>query len=383
MAAKKNAPTGIWLAASELLGRPVSTSEPYPCICGAKLANGRVARPVRKADDGTWRGDCSAANHTGASVTPPPAPEMAADDFAKLLASVAASERIDPTKPMCPACGLQTSPCQCGTQEPMTFEPEPDSEDLATAVKRICRSYSESSARSQQVMIGLSEIGDPCDRAVAYKLFEMPAVNTSRDSHLADVGTAWHVWLAGAYEAENQRLGRVRYLIEERVFLTDGYSGTCDLFDVDTGRVCDHKLLGVTSLQAIRNGDIPEKYRVQLHSYGYGHARAGRNVREVALICYPRSDNLGGDFSGKGLHVHVEPYDERIALQGLDRLGRLSALLHQLDPEQNPDRWSLIPATPSKGCRHCPSFRPSGGPADASGCPGAPVDVPTTMPGIL
>jgi hypothetical protein len=366
MTAKKNPPTGIWLAASELLGRPVPTSEPYPCLCGVKLANGRVARPVRKADDGTWRGDCSAANHTGAQATPPPKPEMGADDFAKLLATLTTG-----------------TPAPEPEQEPMTFEPEPDGEDLATAVKRICRTYSESSARSKQAMIGLSEIGEPCDRAVAWKLFQQPAVNIGRDKHLADVGTAWHTWLAGAYEAENRRLGRTRYLIEERVFLTDGYSGTCDLFDVDTGRVCDHKLLGVTSLAAIRSGDIPEKYRVQLHSYGYGHARAGRNVREVALLCYPRSDNLGGDFSGKGLFVHVEPYDERIALQGLDRLGRLSALLHQLDPEANPDRWSLIPATPGKFCRYCPSFRPDGGPADASGCPGAPVDVPTTMPGIL
>jgi hypothetical protein len=258
----------------------------------------------------------------------------------------------------------------------------PPVEDLATEVKRICRTYSESSARSQQKMIGLSEIGDPCDRAIAYRLMQMPPVNTGRDNHLADVGTAWHTWAAEAFAAENQRIGRTRYVIEERVYLTDGYSGTADLFDVDTGTVLDHKLLGITSLRKIRGGQIPDKYRVQLHSYGLGHARAGRQVQQVALVCYPRSDNLGGDFGGLGLHIHAEPYDEQIARRGLDRLSRLSTLLYQLNPERHPDRWSLIQATPSDDCRWCPFLRPGNGPADDAGCPGQPADIPKTMPGI-
>lgn len=372
---------GHWLLAEKLLGRPVPMSEPYPCL---------------RREVGYRHCGCDNCNRKPAAA----AAGLPEDEFAKLLASVTGPQPTepveqvapnssppappyDPTVPTCPRCGNSTvdrfdegrdvcGPCR-----------EYVTEDVATAVKRICRTHSESSARSQQKQIGLSEIGDPCDRAVAYRLFETPAVNTERDNHLADVGTAWHTWVAAAFEAENQRLGRRRYVIEERVYLTDGYSGTADLFDIDTGSVLDHKLLGITSLRKIRQGDIPDKYRVQLHSYGYGHARAGREVREVALVCYPRSDNLNGDFGGLGLHIHTEAYDEQIALQGLDRLGELSALLHQLDPEQHPDRWSLIPATSGESCRYCPFFRPQGGPADASGCPGVPVDVPSTMPGVI
>jgi hypothetical protein len=259
----------------------------------------------------------------------------------------------------------------------------PEPEELTAAIMRICGTHSRGTARSQQRQIGLSEIGHLCDRSVAYRLFEHPQVNTDRDNHLADVGTAWHAWLADAFAAENRRLGRDRWLIEQRVWLTDGYSGTCDLYDVDTARVVDHKLLGIGSLRKIRDGEIPAHYRQQIHSYGYGHTRAGRPVREVALACYPRSDNLGGNFGGGGLHIHTEPYSEGVALAGLDRLGRLSALGYQLDPEQHPDRWALIAATPGEHCSYCPFFRSNGGPADASGCPGQPVAAPTSMPGIL
>lgn len=265
-------------------------------------------------------------------------------------------------------------------------EPQDDvplGESTAAMIQRVVRTAETGSARSQQRVIGLSEIGDPCDRAVAYRLFETEPVNTGRDNWLATLGTAGHAWLADAFEAENRRLGRERYVVEQRVWLTDGYSGTCDLFDSDTGTVLDHKVLGVTSLRKIRAGEIPPKYRLQIHAYGYGHARAGREVREVALVCYPRSDNLAGDFGGQGLHVWSEPYSEQVALEGLDRLSNLTVLAGQLDVETHPERWALIPATPGSDCRYCPFFRPDGGPADAIGCPGAPVTVPTSMPGIV
>jgi len=366
-----------WLLASKLLGRDVPTSEPYPCL---------------REETGYRNCACDGCNPR--PVTPPAEGGLPDEEFAKLLAAVASPPCDGPIWFGTPCDDSRVQPAKSGNpaQAPINLcdrhvseyrnAVKHEDEDLVDAVRRICRAYSDSFARAQQKQIGLSEIGDPCDRAVAYRLFEMPAVNVERDRHLADVGTAWHSWVAEAFAAENRRLGRERYLIEQRVWLTDGYSGTCDLYDTDTARVIDHKLLGVTSMRKIRNGDIPEKYRVQLHSYGLGHVRAGRPVREVALVCFPRSDNLGGDFGGLGLYVHAEPYDERIALNGLDRLGRLSALLHQLDPEQHPDRWALIPATPGGDCRWCPFFRP-GGPADATGCPGQPVSVPTSMPGIV
>lgn len=251
-----------------------------------------------------------------------------------------------------------------------TTTPHAPAEDTHAMIRRVVRQAETGAARSQQRRIGLSEIGDPCDRAVAYRLLETEPVDTGRDSWLATVGTAVHAWLADAFEAENKRLGRRRYVVEERVHLTDGYSGTCDLYDTDTATVIDHKVLGVTSLRKIRDGQIPPKYQTQIHAYGYGHTRAGREVRQVTLACYPRSDNLAGEFGGAGLHLWSQPYDEQVALAGLDRLSQLSALLHQLDPETDPTRWALIPATVGEDCRYCPFRRP--GQPDQTGCPGDP-----------
>lgn len=319
-------------------------------------------------------------------------------DFAALLAAVLGGSASAPPAPAgpepanCTVCGTVLDPVLiqqgdtthpgCDPEPATTPDAAPADEGTVAMIRRVCGAHSSSSARSQQKVIGLSEIGDPCDRAVAYRLLCIEPVNVGRDNHLADVGTAWHAWVAEAFEAENRRLGRQRYIIEQRVFLTDGYSGTADLFDVDTGTVIDHKLLGVTSLRKIRNGDIPPKYRTQLHAYGYGHTRAGRQVNTVALACYPRSDNLAGDFGGQGLHIWTESYSEQIALSGIDRLSRLVETATRLDVESHPERWALIPATPSDDCRYCPYFRPGHGPAGADGCPGAPASMPTSMPGI-
>lgn len=41
----RTAPSGLWLAASALLGRPVSVDEPYPHVCGWMYPGGeRITR---------------------------------------------------------------------------------------------------------------------------------------------------------------------------------------------------------------------------------------------------------------------------------------------------------------------------------------------------
>lgn len=243
-------------------------------------------------------------------------------------------------------------------------------------IRRVVRAAEKATPRSLQATIGLSEIGAECDRQLAYKLAGVEGRDSGRDNWLATVGTAVHAWLADAFTAENERLGRERFLVERRVWLTGELSGTCDLFDTDTGSVVDHKVLGVTSLRAIRNGVIPPKYRVQLHSYGRGWVHAGQQVRRVVLACYPRSDNLQGDFSGKGLYAFTEPYEQCIADLAVERVEQL-----RLTVEAGVG-WERIHATPGVDCRYCPFFNPGGGPADDTGCPGTPVVMPTSMPGI-
>lgn len=255
---------------------------------------------------------------------------------------------------------------------------------LDETIRRIVRTASDGSARSQQRRIGPSEIGQECDRFIGYKLMSADPTNTGRDAWLANLGTAMHAWLEAAFTADNAAtLGR--WLIEERVWLNGSLSGSCDLFDTWTGTVIDHKLLGTTSQKKIRKDGPPPKYRVQLHLYGYGHARAGRDVRTVALACYPRNDSLTGEFGGNKLLIWSEPYDEQIAVDALTRIASITETAAVLDVEQHPDRWALIPATPGEDCKYCPFFNPTATAASDTGCPGpttTPPTLPTHIPGL-
>jgi len=232
-------------------------------------------------------------------------------------------------------------------------------------LQQIVRRAAEASPRNQQVAVGPSEMGDECDRRLAYRALDVKGPNTSGDPWPSIVGVAVHGWLADAFTLENQRLGRVRYLIEQRVFMTDGISGTCDLFDVDQAEVIDHKILGTTSMKKIKSGDIAARYQVQLQLYGFGLRRAGRRVERVSLACYPRGGFLDG------LYVWSTDYDEATALAALARFSNISAaaLVLNLD-DPSTSFWGMIPAQPTpERCAWCPYWRP-GRPADFTGCPG-------------
>lgn len=255
-------------------------------------------------------------------------------------------------------------------------------EPLDTTIKRVVAAADANSERSQQTAIGFSELGNPCDRFLAHKAIGTTPANTDQDNWLAIVGTAVHAWLEKAYAADNERLGRTRWVIEETVYALPNLYGHGDLFDVDLGAVIDHKILGVTKLRKIKKGEISLEYRVQMHLYGYGHKQAGREVREVILAVYPRNDSLRGQYGGNGLLLHREPYDEQIALDAVARWLRVVEYAMTLEVDRHPDRWPLIPATPGDNCKYCPFLRP-GRPADDTGCPGQPVEIPTTMPGLI
>jgi hypothetical protein len=207
-------------------------------------------------------------------------------------------------------------------------------------------------------------MGQPCARRVAYEAFGTEPVNTHTDPWPAIVGTAVHSWLAEAFRADNARLGRVRWLVEQRVRLTDGIGGTADLYDLDTATVIDHKVLGTTTMRALRADGPSTVYRTQLHLYGYGYRRAGARVDQVAIAAYPRSGWLDG------LHVWSEPFDPAVAEAAMDRQSGLVALGSVLDVDTYPQRWALLPATSGPDCTWCPFWRGGDAPADGAGCPG-------------
>lgn len=216
--------------------------------------------------------------------------------------------------------------------------------------------------RSQQAAPGPSELGTPCGRRLAYKILDWPQPNDAQDRWLSTIGTAVHTWQAEAFEARNRRLGRQRFLIEQRVHLPEGISGSCDLYDTDTDGVIDWKVTSPDKIKRYARNGPGEQYRTQAHLYGLGWLLAGRQPRYVAVVFLPRSGLLSG------MHIWTEPFTPQVAVDTIGRYRATVLALAHLDPERNPGRWAMFP-TADAYCTWCPYFLP--GSTDlSSGCPG-------------
>ena len=224
------------------------------------------------------------------------------------------------------------------------------------------------SPRSKQQAIGPSELGDPCDRRLAYRIAGAKTINLSTDPWPAIVGTSIHSWLEKAINRYQSSVEDLGYLTELRVYPDPMVKGHSDVFNVLTGTVVDHKTTGADGMRKVKKGIIPEGYRIQIQIYGLGHRRAGREVNDVALIFYPRSGWLDDAY------VWVEPYDEQVALKALARMHRLAEELIDMDIEGNPHRYQNIEAAPGDSCVWCPFYNRNlidiDTPASEKGCPG-------------
>lgn len=243
----------------------------------------------------------------------------------------------------------------------------------ADSIAALIRRTADAAPRSQQVTLGPSEAGEPCPRKLAYKLLDWPKAGRDFDPWAAVQGVAVHAWLADAFRAENERLGRDRYLIEQpvqpigdadlaRFGIPGNLAGSCDLFDRDTGTVTDWKLTSPERLRTYAASGPGPKYQAQAHLYGRGLANAGEHVTTVSIVFLPRATTL------PGLRIWSEPYDPAAAEAALSRLAAIRDTLTALDPEQHPGRWGFFPTAPGS-CRFCPWLKP-GSRYLATGCPG-------------
>ena len=244
----------------------------------------------------------------------------------------------------------------------MFTAPGDDAQALSENIKKVIEFRNSNTARSRQKAIGVSEVGDPCPRKLAYKILDWEQTNKSTDSWMAIQGTAVHDWLAKAFEKWNQG-ENPRFLIEYRVQITNELAGTCDLFDIIDGVIIDHKCVGTTSLKSRKSGGATDQQIIQVNLYGYGLEQEGYKVNKVALAYYP----LGGRLDG--MHLELQDYNQQIALDAIKRFEGIKQLVWQLDPEANPQHWELIPAVSGYGCIYCPFYLP--GSTDLTkGCPG-------------
>ena len=233
---------------------------------------------------------------------------------------------------------------------------------LATDVIATVKAAAKRAPRSRQVTVGPSELGTPCIRRLAYKLLDWPQANADTDPWTSVLGTATHSWMADAFAEENRQIGQQRYLIEHRIHLPLRISGSCDLYDRDTGQVIDWKITSLANIVKYRKNGPGQQYRTQAHLYALGMQLAGEKPRDVAICFLPRGGRIDG------LHIWSEPYQPAIAVSAIKRYEATVLALAYLDPEDHPDRWGLFP-TGDAYCLYCPYHLPGSTDLPA-GCPG-------------
>jgi len=229
--------------------------------------------------------------------------------------------------------------------------------NLADELRTVIGKAALNAPRSRQSAIGLSEVGEPCLRKLAYKILDFDKTNRSSDPWPSIQGTAIHSWLAEQFSQDPN------YLVETPVTAAEGLEGTSDLFDIAQGMVIDHKCVGATSMSNAKKKGMTEQQRVQINLYGLGFEKAGHEVHKVALAFYP----LGGRLDG--MHTIVEAYNRKIATDAIARYENLQALVWQLDPKRTPAVWDLLPMTISYLCTYCPYLLPKSRNL-SKGCPG-------------
>jgi len=255
-----------------------------------------------------------------------------------------------------------------GDPEFAQLGPDPAAMALKQELSEIILWNEQSSPRSLQKSLGPSELGDPCDRRIAYKIAGAVPVNIWADPWPAIVGTAIHDWLEKAINLYQDRVGDRGWLTELRVSPDPMVQGRSDVFNTRTKTILDYKTTGADKMRKLHRGQPPSPgYITQVHLYGLGHERAGREVKNVALLFFPRSGWLDDAF------VWHEPYNREVALDALQRMYRIGFQLMDMDIETNPHRFQLINPTPGDNCVWCPFFSKEKSydmTADLGGCPG-------------
>ena len=242
----------------------------------------------------------------------------------------------------------------------------------SATIRKVFHTHASRADRSLQRHLGPSEIGHLCDRQVVGKLAGLPRLNHVTDPWPSIRGTALHAWAEEAFRAENERLGRIRWVPERKVEPFEGdtpfqtHRGTADLYDADEFAVDDHKFLGKTSMEKVRKNGPPRHYIVQLMLYALGYMRLGLPVTRWVLLAYPATEaSLDGMFV----------WEHQITQADFDLIEQVKVELAQRK------QWAValitgaaqlrdIPADSHDECHFCPLYRPQTAHDNGPGCPG-------------
>jgi hypothetical protein len=235
--------------------------------------------------------------------------------------------------------------------EEQVVEPDSPEQKLKEDLIRMVRRANALHSRSMQTAIGPSQVGNPCDRSLGYQIRDREGEPISQcepdssDPIPAIVGTATHAWLEQAAAQDNlierTMSGMDKWKPEVTLNIkTEAYelTGSCDIFDNDTGTVIDWKVVGQTSYRKYQRDELPAQYRIQAQLYGLGYEQLGYNVERVAIAVLPRNGPL------RDLLVISMPFDRALAEASLVRLSLI---------EQANDWQAQTPNPSSDHCRWC------------------------------
>lgn len=276
----------------------------------------------------------------------------------------------------CIACGYDLHPALTEAYHPSCMLSDPmlsaglraEADELKQTLLGIILWKNANAERTLQKTPGPSELGDPCDRRLGYRIADIPEINSGGDPWAANVGTAIHSYLEKAFQEWMAAHGSQEWRTEADLKLDDFIKAHCDLYRYSHETVIDWKTMNQDKMKLAREIGQPAfpGHVVQVHCYGYAYELAGFPVKRVALACLPRSGRI------RDMHVMIEPYDRRIAQYAMDRVYEIAAKLVENNVYANPQNWSKISATPSNSsCGLCPWYEANRIiPADGSGCPG-------------
>lgn len=246
--------------------------------------------------------------------------------------------------------------------------------DFCRDVLSVIEEAYHANPRNHQAAIGMSEIGTPCPRKLAYRLGGQERINPARMSWRSFSGTAIHAYLADIFTQANSGRTRTRWLTEHSVTadrVGDGpLLGHTDLYDTQTGNVLDWKNVSRLTMKSVRGGVIPPGYRVQAHCYGRGWELKGYEVDRVYILFMPQ----GGEV--EEFIWWNEPYDRAVALKAMARANQLYGIGQVMGFKSLAEM-----TTPVRDyCEYCPWYSPLNSDPSLGRCPGAPelaTDTPT------
>lgn len=207
--------------------------------------------------------------------------------------------------------------------------------------------------RSTQKHLGPSELADPCDRKLAFKIARATGTNINNPKYAAWFGTAWHEWVKEALDDDPD------FVLEKRLHIAGGIYGSGDALRRSTCMAIDWKTSSKSVLDDVRrNGPGPTR-EGQVQLYGMGWIRAGYPVKKVCIVFFPK-----GEYDPSKRVVWIADYDPEIAQRALDRLDRIEKDVGQGRKPLDFDK------TAGHACTYCPFFSSVEAEESGTGCSG-------------